>query len=67
MIGQTLIGMAVFAAFLLDFCYSKDLSTDKYMKYRYFYIWYARSIIGATEKRRDGSGREGAGLFKGME
>ncbi|MDK1394857.1 hypothetical protein [Pseudomonas protegens] len=58
--------MAVFAAFLLDFCYSKDLFAYKYMKYRCFYIWYARSIIGATLKRREGSEREGLEAVKGM-
>ncbi|WP_148057349.1 hypothetical protein [Pseudomonas protegens] len=38
LIGQTLIGMAVFAVFLLDFCYSNDWFADKYMKYRNYYF-----------------------------
>jgi len=34
--------MPVFAAFLLNFCYSNGLSIFKYMKYKNFYAWYAR-------------------------
>ena len=34
LIGQTLIGMAFFAASLLKFCYSKDYFYYKYMKYK---------------------------------
>lgn len=34
LIGQTLIGMAFFAASLLKFCYSKDYFYYRYMKYK---------------------------------
>lgn len=66
LIGRTLVDLPVFPLSLLNFCYKKNISDIKVLKYKYFIVLYAQSIIGATEKRREKLCCREVSLFKDM-